>query len=194
MPTATRPVQFFLCHVLPLIPTCGWAADAVDLQKKLDELRAEHELLAEQVANLSLEAGDPPTARRLPIDIAVSTTAIAGSSTANDNELAELQAGGHDPNRRGFIVPSTELILAGTLSPWVSGEVRVVTFIDREGESGVELEEAYLRSLSLPAGLELMAGQYFTPIGRINRSHPHAWDWLDQPVIMSRIFGAEVIK
>jgi hypothetical protein len=40
----------------------------------------------------------------------------------------------------------------------------------------------------------LTAGQFFTPFGRINPTHPHAWTWLDQPVINSRVFGGDGMR
>lgn len=42
------------------------------------------------------------------------------------------------------------MIFAGTLPPWVTAGVRIVTFISSEGETEIELEEAFVRSLSLP--------------------------------------------
>lgn len=56
---------------------------------------------------------------------------------------------------------------------------------------GVEVEEIYLTTLALPAGLQLRAGQLLTRFGRINASHPHGWDFNDQMLVMSRMFGGE---
>lgn len=165
------------------------------LQKQLDDLRRAQELLATQIAELQLEAGDPrPVPAPRLVDLALVTTVVAGGSSVDDEVLAGLQAGGHDPQGRGFSVPNVELILGGVLQPWVMGEVRLVTFITNEGETGIELEEAFIRSLSLPAGLEITAGQFFTPFGRINPTHPHTWAWLDQPVINSRVFGGDGMR
>ena len=33
------------------------------------------------------------------------------------------------------------------------------------------------------SGFQVEFGQMFTEFGRINPQHPHAWDWLDQPVV-----------
>lgn len=165
------------------------------LQQQLDALRRMQETLATQVAELQLEAGDPrPVTPRLPVDIGVVTTAVVGTSTASDEELAGLQGGGHDPHGRGFSVPNVELILAGDPVSWLHAEVRIVTFIDHEGETGLELEEAYVRTRDIPGGIEVTAGQYFTPFGLFNTEHPHTWAWLDQPVVGSRIFGADGMR
>jgi hypothetical protein len=192
--TATRLI---LRHLILLLASTGLVAeDQVQaLQKQLDDLRRSQELLATQIAELQLEAGDPrPAAAPRLVDLAFVTTVVAGGSSVDDETLAGLQGGGHDPQGRGFSVPNVELIIGGTLPPWVAAEVRLVTFIDSDGATGIELEEAFVRSLSLPAGLELTAGQFFTPFGRINAVHPHAWSWLDQPVINSRVFGGDGMR
>jgi hypothetical protein len=70
----------------------------------------------------------------------------------------------------------------------------VVLLIDEEGETGVELEEAYLTTQTLPHGLQLKAGQFFTEAGRLNPQHPHSWSFVDQPVINSRMFGGDGLR
>ena len=47
---------------------------------------------------------------------------------------------------------------------------------------------------SLPDGLQLKAGQFLTEFGRINPTHPHAWAWLDQPIINTRVFGPDGMR
>ncbi|MGH7411906.1 MAG: hypothetical protein ACREJ6_12720, partial [Candidatus Methylomirabilis sp.] len=62
------------------------------------------------------------------------------------------------------------------------------------GETRVELEEAFLTTQALPLGLQLKGGFYFTEFGIINPTHPHAWDWIDQPVINTRLFGPDGLR
>jgi hypothetical protein len=97
-----------------------------------------------------------------------------------------LQGGNHDPRRRGFTLQQGELGLKGAVDPYFTAESYIV-FNDEE----VELEEAFLTTTALPYGLQLEAGFFFTEFGRINPRHPHAWHWLDQPIINTRILGAE---
>jgi len=58
----------------------------------------------------------------------------------------------------------------------------------------VEIEEAYLTTLDLPFNLQIEAGQFFTEFGRLNPTHPHSWDFVDQPVINSRLFGPDGLR
>jgi hypothetical protein len=129
------------------------------------------------------------------IDVSLDILAAVGASTERDDVLADLKGGGHDPKKRGFTLQQAELSLSGAVDPWFKGEAHLVTFLDTEsGETVVELEEAFLTTQQLPAGLQLKAGTFLTEFGRINATHPHAWDWQDQPVINTRLFGADGMR
>jgi len=115
-----------------------------------------------------------------------------GTSTAND--IDKLETGGHDPKERGFTVENIETTFEGKVDPYFRGQAAVVLQIDPQGESFIELEEAYAESLSLPANLQLRAGQFFTEFGRQNQTHPHAWDFVDQPLVMGRFLGDDGLR
>src|SRR5690606_7510803 len=79
--------------------------------------------------------------------------------------------------------------------PYFRAEAHVVTYVDAfDQETVVELEEAFLTTQALPAGLQLEVGQSFTEFGLHNPRHPHAWSFLDQPVILSRVFGPDGMR
>ena len=84
----------------------------------------------------------------------------AGGSTANDIE--SLQFGGHDPNQRGFTVQNVETTFEGKVDPYFRGQAAIIYQIDPEGESFLELEEAYAETLALPWNLQVRGGQFFT--------------------------------
>ena len=178
-----------------LAATCAAEEPAPPLQKQIDELRRATQLLEQQVAGLTVDAGAgaPASPLRL-IDISLAVVAVGATSSVQDAELAQLQAGGHDPRQRGFSVPAVELSFSGAVDAYLHAEVRIATFISTEGETEVELEDAFVRSQRLPAGLELKAGQYLTEFGRLNAMHAHTWTWLDQPVINSRVFGPDGLR
>jgi hypothetical protein len=125
------------------------------------------------------------------IDISLDMLGVVGLSTAPEAELRLLEAGGHDPKNHGFTLQNVELTLAGVVDPFLRGDAHVVLAIDEEGETLVELEEAYLTTLDLPFHLELRAGHFFTSFGRLNPTHPHSWDFVDQPVVNSRFMGPD---
>jgi hypothetical protein len=123
------------------------------------------------------------------IDIAMNTMVATGTSTATDDEIAELQGGAHDPIRRGFTLQQAELSMSGAVDPYFTGEAHIVFTPD-----AVELEEAFATTQALPYGLQIEAGQFLTEFGRINPTHPHEWPWIDQPVVSSRFFGPDGLR
>ena len=133
------------------------------------------------------------------MDVSLDVLTAAGASSVEDEFLELLQGGGHDPRRRGFSLPAAELSFAGAVDPFFTGEAHLLYFLDPEGESAFEIEEAFVQTQMLPFGLErhglqLELGHFFTEFGRINPTHPHAWHWQDQPVVSSRFFGEDGMR
>jgi hypothetical protein len=129
------------------------------------------------------------------IDISLDGLFAGGWSTEPDLSLQDLEGGGHDPRKRGFTVRGVELSMMGAVDPYLDGEMHTVAFLDPiQGDTLIELEEAFLSTRTLPHGLQLKAGQFLTEFGRINPSHPHAWAWLDQPIINTRVFGPDGMR
>ncbi len=87
-----------------------------------------------------------------------------------------------------------ELVFDAAVDPYLRGQANVVLQITPEGETTVELEEAYVTTTSLPHGLQLKAGQFLTEFGRLNPTHPHAWDFVDQPLAIGRFFGGDGLR
>lgn len=123
------------------------------------------------------------------IDTSLVTLVAAGGSSVGNDAVEELQGGAHDPNRNGFTLQQAELSFTGAVDPYFNGEAHIVASLD-----GVELEEAFLTTTSLPWGLQVEAGYFFTEFGLLNPLHPHAWDWMDQPVVNTRMFGGEGLR
>src|SRR3972149_3554110 len=116
----------------------------------------------------------------------------AGGSTAED--LENIETGGHDPNQRGFTVQNLETVFEGAVDPYFKGQANIVFQIDKDGESFLEVEEAYLTSMSLPLNLQVKAGTFFTEFGRLNQFHPHAWDFADQPLVNGRFLSPDGLR
>ena len=127
------------------------------------------------------------------LDLALDVSAVAGASTADDIE-GGTQLGGHDPVQRGFTLQGVELGLSGAIDPYYSGQANLLFQIDSSGESFFELEEAYLETSRLPAGLSLRAGQFLSSFGRLNTQHPHAWAFVDTPLANGRFLGPDGLR
>ncbi|MCA8948849.1 MAG: hypothetical protein KDE27_05060, partial [Planctomycetes bacterium] len=156
--------------------------------------------LARAAAEVSQAPGAtaPPSNAAGPfrlLDISLGVMGAAGASTAPNSVLGTLQGGSHDAKRRGFTLQQAEIAVKGAIDPYLTGNMIVVTLLDPDtGETIVELEEAYVVTQQLPAGLQVKAGTYYTDFGRTNSRHPHQWDWMSQPVINTRLFGADGMR
>src|SRR5687767_8122377 len=131
--------------------------------------------------------------RRAFMDIGLVGTFAAGTSTASDIE-GGTQLGGHDPNQRGFTVQGVEASFAGAVDPYFRANANVLFSIDSGGESFLELEEAFMETVSLPWNLQLRGGQYLTEFGRHNPTHPHAWAFVDTPLVNGRFLGPDGLR
>ncbi len=76
------------------------------------------------------------------------------------------------------LLQEVELAFQATIDPYVRGDV-FLTF----SPEGVEVEEAYFTTLSLPWGLEVKAGKIYSPFGRTSQLHRHQWTFVDQPAL-----------
>lgn len=127
------------------------------------------------------------------MDLGLVGTFAVGGSTAKDIE-GGTQLGGHDPNQRGFTVQGVEVNFTGAVDPYFRGNANVLFSLDSEGESFLELEEAWLETISLPGNLQLRAGQYLTEFGRVNTQHPHQWAFVDSPLVNARFLGPDGLR
>src|SRR5690606_15804616 len=60
---------------------------------------------------------------------------------------------------------------------------------------GLEVEEAYVTTLGLPANLQLRGGQLYAPFGRFNQLHfLEATPFADMPLVNRRFFGGEQLR
>ncbi len=157
--------------------------------------RLERELGETKAAVRALEARQPASqgkGQSSNPNMSLDGLFAAGASTVPD--LETLETGAHDPNQRGFTVENLELTFAGNVDPYFTAVSHIVLQIDRQGESTLEVEEAFLTSTALPSNLQLRAGQFFTQFGRLNPTHPHTWAFADQPLINGRMFGGDGLR
>ncbi len=148
-------------------------------------------------------AGKSPWSASQPITLARSGPAYmnisfgalvnAGWSTASDPS-AQLNLGDHDPIQRGFLLRNAEIAFDGAVDPYFKGAANIVFKLDKDQGTGVELEEVFLQSTSLPANLQLKGGQFYAAFGRQNPQHPHAWGFVDQPLVLNRAFGPDGLR
>jgi hypothetical protein len=172
------------------------AEDAADAEMSAEELAEIEAALGKDKAGTGTPAEAPPasgtsTGTQL-IRVGTSNNQWLDLSFILDAALAAftskepLQTGSHDPNTNGFNLQQLELSIRSVVDPYFRFDSNIVFAL-----AGVELEEAYVTTLDLPANLQVRAGKFFTRFGRINPTHPHSWDFADQPFALGRVFGGE---
>jgi hypothetical protein len=86
----------------------------------------------------------------------------------------------------------TEVSLQAAVDPYARADFFLSFSRDPEtGKYGVEVEEGYLTTLSLPARLQLKVGKFRNAVGRLNTVHPHALPFIDMPNAYVNFFGEE---
>lgn len=127
------------------------------------------------------------------MNISFDALADAGWSTASDpSQMLEL--GDHDPIKRGFSMRNAEIAVDGAVDPYFKGFGNIVLKLDKNNETSIELEEAYLLTTSLQGNLQVKGGQFFAAFGRQNAQHPHQWAFVDEPIVLSRAFGPDGLR
>jgi hypothetical protein len=177
---------------------------------------AEDRKLEEEIARElgAGKAGPPPQATTdAP---APASPAAAGQASTGGNPLARVLmlpdisavgdfAGAYDTMDVGRLSPRSgpygaphavtpvfqelELGLQSVIDPYARADI-FIAFTP----AGVDVEEAYLTTLALPAGLQVKAGTFFSPFGRLNQQHPHVWDFVDAPLAMDRLLSVSQLK
>lgn len=104
-------------------------------------------------------------------------------------ELPGFMLGGEaGRGEKGFQLGHNELVLGANIDDMFYGKMTTV-ITDHDGETEVELEEAWIETLGLGAGATIKAGRFFSGIGYLNDQHPHSWDFADAPLIYRGLFG-----
>lgn len=113
----------------------------------------------------------------------------ANYSNLEELHLPGFQLGGEAglPSS-GFNLDHTELTISANIDPYFFGQM-TAAIAEHDGETELELEEAFLQTSALPAGLGLTFGRFLSEVGYLNSHHPHAWDFVDAPLPLQAFLG-----
>ncbi|GGP46741.1 hypothetical protein [Shewanella saliphila] len=116
------------------------------------------------------------------------------SSLTNPNISAVLdgyyQTGDRPMSEReeGFGLGETELALSANIDEMFYGKVTAVVE-SADGETEVNLEEAFIQTLALPSGLSIRAGRFLSDIGYLNNQHLHTDSFTERPAAYRAFLG-----
>jgi hypothetical protein len=87
---------------------------------------------------------------------------------------------------RGFSLDESEVTFSANVDHVLTAQM-TASFDGQQG--GVNIEEAYVQTLDLPAGLTAKAGRFFSGIGYLNERHSHDWQFMDAPLPYRAFLG-----
>ena len=106
----------------------------------------------------------------------------------DEPEQREADEHGHGSSAEdGAELQEVEVQLSAVIDPYMSG---YFTF-GMHGAAGFELEEGYVVTSGLPAGLQLRLGKFLSPFGKHNQLHTHRYPFVQSPMIHLELFGEE---
>jgi len=80
------------------------------------------------------------------------------------------------PLPRGLSINESEINLQANVDQALYGNLTLAF----EPQNTVSVEEGFIQSTSLPYGLTVRGGRFFSGIGYLNEQHAHTWDFADQ--------------
>lgn len=89
---------------------------------------------------------------------------------------------------QGLGLGHTELSLAAPIDDLFSGRLTAV-LENHEGETEVELEEAFLQTTAMPWNLSLRGGRFLSQVGYLNSRHLHEDDFVERPAAYRALLG-----
>ena len=151
------------------------AADTTDSLEEI-EARLLGELGAADSAAPSPERTVRAGATTLNPDISLITDFLVDLSP----EQATLE------NEERYQLREVEIGVQGAVDPYF----RYDAFLGVHGD-GIEIEEAFATTLSLPASLQARLGRFLLPFGKVNLTHRAELQMFDYPLVHRKFFGEE---
>jgi len=172
-----------------------------EIKSKLEKAEQEDELqkLLDEAANLTAVeikeehgVGHRFTSglrqqQRLNPNISVSGDFFAGISSSKEGFVDEPSNVSYGNNR--FHFRELQLTLIAPLDPFTRGKTFISFLEDEEGSFELDIEEAYMEWLNLPARMNLKVGIFNVEYGLINRFHDHALPQFDRPKVLVNMFS-----
>lgn len=92
------------------------------------------------------------------------------------------------PGEEGLSLGESELVISANIDDKFYGSMTAAL----TPENDVELEEAFIETLSLGSGATIKVGRFLSHVGYLNSIHAHAWDFVDQPLVYRAMFGNQL--
>ncbi|MFS1440044.1 hypothetical protein [Shewanella sp. 10N.286.48.A6] len=116
------------------------------------------------------------------------------SSLTNPNISAVLdgfyQSGdrGLGGRSEGFGLGETEFAISANIDDMFYGKVTAILEV-HDGETELELEEAFIQTMGMPGGFGIRAGRFLSDVGYLNNQHIHTDAFADRPGVYRAFMG-----
>jgi hypothetical protein len=162
-------------------------AKVAALESRIGQLEATITVAAAPEPAPAATAGSSASAFNPAISLVLAGSYADTSRDPEDWRIAGFMPNGGEigPGERSFNLGESELNLSASVDPYFSANLTAAI----TGEDEIEVEEAFFRTSSLPAGFTAKGGRFFSGFGYLNEVHAHAWDFADQPLAYQAFFG-----
>ncbi|TWX73217.1 hypothetical protein ESZ39_05270 [Colwellia sp. C1TZA3] len=89
---------------------------------------------------------------------------------------------------KGFGIGETELAFSASIDDMFFGKLTTV-FESHNGESEVNVEEAFIQTMALPNGFTVRAGRFLSDVGYLNNQHLHTDSFTSRPSAYRAFLG-----
>jgi hypothetical protein len=187
-----------------------------ELKKELEKALQQDQANKQQGAQKAPAAATPeaaPAAPPVPTTNATPSSApqsSRGTQSLNPDISAILDAdggyerrlpayrSGDDPNLKsgptspgaGFTAQEVELAFSAIVDPYFRGDI----FLTIPNLQGIEVEEAFATTTSLPWNLQVKMGSFRSAFGRQNGQHLHVQDFTRRPLINDAFLGEDGLR
>jgi putative OmpL-like beta-barrel porin-2 len=167
-----------------------------ELEQRLELTESTTQQIQTDVASVQVAPAAKPSQQANGFNPAISAVLNGQFSDykndPNDYEITGFSLGEEAGlAREGFSLGESEITLSANVDQLFYGETTIALH-DHEGETEVEVEEAFIETLGLNNGMNIRAGRFFSPIGYLNEKHIHAWNFADAPLIYRGLFGNQL--
>jgi outer membrane receptor protein involved in Fe transport len=163
-----------------------------------NQAELENKKLEQQTAVETEQAGVPKgrapvTSNRFnpAISVVLQGSLNSYSQDPDDYAVPGFQLGDEaGPAPEGFTLDETEIRASANVDHLFYAET-TIGLHDGHDETEVEIEEAFIDPLALPAGFGGRFGRFYSGIGYLNKIHTHAWDFHDEPLAYRTFLGKQ---
>ncbi len=92
---------------------------------------------------------------------------------------------------KGFSTGHNELTFSANIDDRFYGSA-TIPIVYQEGETTIELEDAYIETLGLGQGVTVKLGKFYSALGYLNSIHDHAHDFADRPLVYDVLIGGHL--